>query len=1197
MFRNLLFARYCALLLSILCITTEGFSQVKNLKKHTKSATTRYACNLPPAIKCPSDFLTCPGASTAPSNTGFATGTPGGPNCSAPIISHTDIIVSQGPCTGAIEINRVWTATDPQDPTLTASCLQKIILKDAVAPVIKDCPKDTTVMANSNCNATVFWNAPNVSDNCGKLSLSVNHVSGDIFSIGITQVIYIAEDPCGNTSSCSFNIQVLGSCCDLPPVIQCPAAYKGCPNDNLDPSKTGVPIVSPGSPLCNVPVYKYRDSILSTNGCPGSVKLIRIWTALDPIDSSKQATCMQSIELKDESTPTLLKCPVDITVSPGANCTTKVNWNHPTVVDDCSASTSLVTNIQPNSTFSVGTTAINYTATDPCGNTANCSFTITVSTCCNVNPKITCPAIYISCPGSSIDTSFAGVAIASAGTPNCGQPALSFQDIVAKTGPCIGAQRLFRIWTAKDLIDTNIKSSCVQILDLKDTTGPIFQSLPFDIHIPVDSNCMATAIWQQAVANDACGGTVTLNASHLSGSLFPIGTTIVSYTATDPCGNTSAATFKVVVTGSCCDKPPVIHCPSDYSGCPQTNCNPNISGSATATAGSPSCDTPVISYKDEVIKNYSCLNAKKIKRTWIAKDPNDSTLFASCVQIIDLNDVTPPVFTWCPSDITVDVKGACEKEVWWNTPTVTDNCGIKQITSNYKPGNIFPAGTTTVVVYTAMDNCGNITNRSFKVTVTGTGLKINCPNNIIVDKDPNYNGAIVNWSHPTVTTCSPCTDTIPGFIYMGNYLGNKYFCSTKTATWPNAKIICQNSGGKLCVMNSPDENQFVASKLMGVTAYIGLHDSNSEGYFEWIDGTSVNFTSWATGQPNNSNGDQDYVELLPDGTWNDQYTSSTREFICEVPCYTITQIAGPPCGSLFPCGTTVVTYVVKQGIYKDTCSFTVTVKCNGGNGYCNSKGLDCSPMWIQCVQLANVNNCSGPNGGYKYFNNPCIEVISGNNYNLCLTPGFAGNAYQVYWKVWIDLNGDSDFEDAGELFAYGTGYNKLCGYVTIPNCGGITTRMRVAMSYGCYPPNPCCSFPYGEVEDYCIHIANNIQGGGNSSLTVSENKAQYLVAENSNSIKQTDNSIPDDHELLEQNTNELILYPNPANQKIQFGLIHSNIRKIRIFDNHGKQVFFETLRNPKPLSELDLNEWKPGIFILQLEDENGIIKNARFEKI
>ncbi|MFZ1422702.1 MAG: HYR domain-containing protein [Saprospiraceae bacterium] len=1187
----------CLTILCLFVFLTMTSAQTKLLKKAGKSNSKIYACNFPPIITCPPDFNACPGVSTAPANTGFANGIPGGPSCSQPLISFQDNIISQGPCINSIEINRVWTATDPQDPKLNTSCLQKIILKDTDAPTIHDCPKDTTVIANSNCNATVFWNSPNVSDNCGKLFLSVSHVSGDIFPIGTTKVTYSAEDPCGNMSSCSFSIHVLGSCCDLPPVLRCPPDYLGCPNDGIDPSKTGVAIVTPGSPLCNVPVYRYRDSILSSGPCPGSISLIRIWTALDPIDTTKKSSCNQFIELKDDQAPVFTCCPIDITVSPGINCQTKVNWITPQVTDKCTGVV-ITSNIQPGTIFNVGTTTINYLATDVCGNTAQWTFNITVSECCNVNPTMTCPLDFIACPGSSTDPTITGVPKVDPGNPGCSTPIVTYKDIIISTGPCMGATRLIRHWSAIDPNDPNLKAQCLQDIQLKDTIAPHFISGPIDVNVVVDTiTCSAIANWNLPDAKDNCA-VISLVSTFTPGSRFPLGTTLVNYIATDVCGNSKAYSFKVNVIGNCCNKPPKIICPPDYFACPQINCNPVISGVATAIPYSSSCGTPVITYVDVLIKNYSCINARLFKRIWRATDPNDPKLFSECTQIIDLKDSIPPVFNYCPQDITVDAKGDCEAKAWWNPATATDNCGVKQVTSNYKPGNTFPAGTT-VVVYTALDYCGNLTNHSFKVTVLGTGLKIQCPNNITVDKDPNWNGAVVNWNHPTVTTCKPCNDTISGFIYMGTYLGNRYFCSLSPATWPSAKVICENVGGQLCVMNSLAENQWVANKLMGQTAFIGLHDSNIEGVFQWLDGSPLSFTNWYTGQPNNANGEQDYVELVPDGTWNDQYNTSTREFICKIPCYTITQIEGPPCGALFPCGTTKVTYVAKQGKATDTCSFYVTVNCNGST-YCPSKGLDCSNLWIQCVKLANVDNCSGPNGGYKYFSNPCIEVITGNTYNLCLTPGYAGGSYQVYWKVWIDFNGDSDFEDAGELFAYGTGTTKICGDVTIPGCTPKSTRMRVAMSYGSYPANPCCTFLYGEVEDYCINIVNNVTQGGNQSLKSTNDIYKLLCAENClNSILDvSENTIPEDQiEKLIFKENELILFPNPVSDILSIGLKNGIIQSVKVFDLDGKQVYFSDNTVFESIHKMDTGDWSQGLYFIQVKSADGSMKNGKFEVI
>ena len=51
--------------------------------------------------------------------------------------------------------------------------------------------------------------------------------------------LYLAEDLCGNTNSCTFNITVSGTCCKTKPKIQCPADYSGCPGDSLNEDHTG----------------------------------------------------------------------------------------------------------------------------------------------------------------------------------------------------------------------------------------------------------------------------------------------------------------------------------------------------------------------------------------------------------------------------------------------------------------------------------------------------------------------------------------------------------------------------------------------------------------------------------------------------------------------------------------------------------------------------------------------------------------------------------------------------------------------------------------------------------------------------------------------------------------------------------------------------------------------------------------------
>lgn len=1171
----------------ILIIGNNSFGQPKH--RHWLSFLKQSACNANPIISCPEEFKACPKALLHPMNTGYAKALPGGPNCAAPIITYKDDTISVGACDGAIELNRVWKATDPQNPLLQATCTQHILLSDLIYPLLLNCPGNQTIHAGKNCLANASWVAPSVTDNCGKLYLTVSHISGNAFPVGTTTVTYTVEDLCQNSSSCSFEILVEGDCCKRHPIIQCPGIFRGCPGESLLPANTGQAIAKPGDTLCSNPSLIYEDSIISTGPCLGAIKLFRIWKAIDPFNSSNYTNCIQQIELEDVEAPSISNFPSNITLSPSPDCQRTVSWLPPIAMDKCGIQ-SFGSNFQPGSSFPVGTTSIQYTAVDACGNSSSKTFTITITPCCNEKPILQCPLNYTSCPGTNTSPSLTGFAIGNKSHPDCGVPIISYKDSIINY-LCPGAKMIFRTWTAKDSNNSTLSSNCIQWIELKDVTPPIFTLCPGNLTVNTNiQDCKAIVQWIAPTAIDNCDSTVTIESNFKPGASFTPGVYTVIYTAKDKCGNAVEHRFTITVINNCCHSKPKIICPPDYTGCPVEHCGLNISGTATAEPGNSECPIPILSFRDSLLSVYSyCLNGKKFIRIWRATDPNDSNNYVECLQKIELIDKIPPIWNSCPADITVQSDGDCEKQVFWTPPTATDQCnGPVQITGNYSPGHKFPVGTTTII-YTAKDACGNTITHSFKLTVLGNGISIECPPNITVERtDPNLPGAYVNWNHPQITTCGICQDTLKGFIYMGTYNGSKYYCSKTTEAWKDAKKICENVGGTLCIINSAGENSFVASKLMGATAYIGLHDSNVEGLFEWVDNSSVNYTNWYPGQPNNANGDQDFVEMLPDGTWNDQYENTYREFICEVPCYTIKQIEGPVCGSLFKCGTTKVSYAAMQGNLSDTCSFYVTVQCNTGK-YCESKAQNCGSMWIKNVSIANINNNSGPNNGYAYFASPCGYLMWEKSYNLCFSPGFSGNVYTVYWKVWIDYNGDGDFFDVDELVAYGLGNSTLCGIITLPggcHCDLNNTRMRVAMSYGSYPGNPCCSIPFGEVEDYCIDIQKNLLPGDHKFTKLQSKAIQEW----------TDQNFSDPNtELLnaeDLNSNyDFEIHPNPAKDLLLVQLRNPDFTEIEVYNSDGKKLFYDELTSLK--YSINISDWSNGIYMLILRGKNNEFASSK----
>ena len=143
--------------------------------------------------------------------------------------------------------------------------------------------------------------------------------------------------------------------------------------------------------------------------------------------------------------------------------------------------------------------------------------------------------------------------------------------------------------------------------------------------------------------------------------------------------------------------------------------------------------------------------------------------------------------------------------------------------------------------------------------------------------------------------------------------------------------------------------------------------------------------------------------------------------------------------------------------------------------YCRSYGNSTTREWIQSVALGTYTNNSGDNGGnLDNASNP-VSVESGQSYSFTGTPGFSDRSRRQFWRVWIDINTDGDFEDAGEeVFAANNKKGTVSGNISIP--AGLTwnTWMRVSMKYAT-APDPCEYIPYGEVEDYQLTFTTPIQ--------------------------------------------------------------------------------------------------------------------------
>ena len=219
------------------------------------------------------------------------------------------------------------------------------------------------------------------------------------------------------------------------------------------------------------------------------------------------------------------------------------------------------------------------------------------------------------------------------------------------------------------------------------------------------SGAMAT---YAASATDIKDGAVEVVFTPPSGTVFPIGTTSVTATATDFHGNAATVTFEVTVEDTTA---PAISVPGDITleatgpaGAVATfsaSADDVVSGSVAATL-------------DPASGSTFALGTTTVTATAIDAAGNTATRTFTVTVV----DTTPPALT-LPAPITAEATGPDGAAVGF-TATATDIVsGSLPVTFSAVPGSVFPLGVTTVTG-SATDAAGNTSSGSFTVTVVDT---------------------------------------------------------------------------------------------------------------------------------------------------------------------------------------------------------------------------------------------------------------------------------------------------------------------------------------------------------------------------------------------------------------------------------------------------------------------------------------------
>ena len=401
------------------------------------------------------------------------------------------------------------------------------------------------VAGNATITATDINNGS--SDACGTPSLSLRKSTFNCSEVGANSIQLIATDVNGNIDSAVATVTVIDTI--RPTVLT--------QNFTIYLDASGVATITTAAidngstDICGVPTLTLsKNSFTCSDVGANTVQLIAI-DANNNIDSSSA-----TVTVLDTIQPTIITQNISVYLDAAGIATISATDIDNGSTDICGA----VTLSLDSTTFDcaeVGINTVILTGVDVYGNRSTNSAI--------VNVLDTIRPVLNNCPTSIIQTADAGScsAVVSWTVPtaqdNCG-----IDSIVSSHNPndvfAIGTTTVTYI-TYDESLNTD---TCRFSITVNDNENPIISNVPSDTILTNDvGSCGAVFNWSAVTASDNCI-LDSLVSSHISGDLFPIGTTTITYTAYDNASNTTTESFTVTVEDI---ELPTIVCPSNISQC------------------------------------------------------------------------------------------------------------------------------------------------------------------------------------------------------------------------------------------------------------------------------------------------------------------------------------------------------------------------------------------------------------------------------------------------------------------------------------------------------------------------------------------------------------------------------------------------------------------------------------------------------
>ncbi len=577
------------------------------------------------------------------------------------------------------------------------TCQATVTVQDNIPPVA-NC-EDITVYLDQAGIALV--NANDIdggsTDNCGVASVSTNVFGFGCGNIGDNPAILTVTDVNGNVDTCTAIVTVLDT---IAPTVTCQDITITL--DANGQASIDVPdVLNNTQDNCGAVICTFDTNAVSQTdfdcGDIGTVTVTLIATDVNGnIDS-----CEASVTIVDSVAPTAV-CQ-DVTVQVGGNGTVTIS---PSDVDGGTTDNCDVDFTVSDTTFDcseLGPNPVVLTATDPAGNSDQCTATVTVEDV--TPPTAVCQDITVQIGPNGV-VSIDASDVDGGSTDNCSVASISI-DQNAFGCPQVGPNTV----TLTVVDGSGNTSTCTATVTVEENIQPVAVCNDITVQLDANGQVSITAADVDGGSADVCG-IATIEANPTDFDCSDIGNNNVTLVVTDVSGNQDSCVAIVTVEDNI---PPVANCQDitvylNQSGFVLVNAS-DLDGGSTDNCGVAGISTNVFA--------YGCGNIGDNPAILTVTDVNGNV--DTCTSIITVLDTIAPTVTCQDVTISLDANGQASIDVPDVLSSTSDNCGSVVCTfdtnavsqTDFDCGDI---GTTTVTLI-ARDVNGNIDSCQASVTI------------------------------------------------------------------------------------------------------------------------------------------------------------------------------------------------------------------------------------------------------------------------------------------------------------------------------------------------------------------------------------------------------------------------------------------------------------------------------------------------